>query len=640
MAEIFKNKIIFLSLGLILVVSFILMRSSSLLESATMDELAHIPAGYSYVKFLDYRLNPEHPPLLKVISALPLLFLNLNFPVNSDAWQKNVNGQWDVGREFLYESYNDADLIVQLSRIGPMLLTLFLAVLIFIWSKEIIGIKWALIPTILFALSPNTLAHGHYVTTDIAAAFGFLLALYFFVKFLYFQSKKSLIYAGIAFGIAQLLKFSTFLLIIYFTFFIFIFWFVNVKGLFKYKFKILLNYLWRLILIFLIGYVFIVYPVYFVLTLNYPQAKQIFDTEFILTSFAGGPTPEGKICNPIRCLADLDIWMAKNKILRPFAHYFLGVLMVMQRSSGGNTAYFMGEVGASGWHSYFPTVYLLKEPIPFLIMLLIALLIWLKNVFLNFRKGIKYAYEKILNYINVNFDKFAMIGFVAVYWTSSIISPLNIGFRHLFPVIPFIYILTIASLKNWFEPKIDLESLSFLTKLKSVFSFFVKNLAKYLFLFILLIWFVLESFFAWPYFISYFNEFGGGVKNGYKYVVDSNYDWGQDLLRLKEFVLKNNIDKIAVDYFGGGNPKYYLGDKVEYWWSKRGNPKDYGINWLAVSVNTLQGAMGKTRPGFIRDPEDEYPWLKQIKPYSNKRGELPLYDFRAGTSIFIYKLNQ
>ena len=95
-------------------------------DSAVMDELAHIPAGYSYVKFLEYRLNPEHPPLIKALSALPLLFQDLNFPADGDAWQNQVNAQWEIGKEFLYNSGNDADKIILYSRLVPMLLLLLL----------------------------------------------------------------------------------------------------------------------------------------------------------------------------------------------------------------------------------------------------------------------------------------------------------------------------------------------------------------------------------------------------------------------------------------------------------------------------------------------------------------------------------
>ena len=141
-------------IGLMVLVSFALMLSASLQESATMDELAHIPAGYGYVKYLDYRLNPEHPPLVKALAALPLLFQKLNFPTDKSAWQKEINGQWEAGTQFLYESGNNANKIIQWSRLMPMLLTLLLIIFIYIWGKELMGRWWALLPAFLFPFPP------------------------------------------------------------------------------------------------------------------------------------------------------------------------------------------------------------------------------------------------------------------------------------------------------------------------------------------------------------------------------------------------------------------------------------------------------------------------------------------------------
>ena len=197
----------------IVAISAFLMFDVSRQESATMDELAHIPAGYSYVKYLDYRLNPEHPPLLKALAALPLLDMNLKFPTDSPKWEKEVNNQWDIGSIFLFQSGNNPDKIVQSARIFPIIITLLTIVLIYLWSRELLGKWWALLPAFLFAASPAVLAHGHYVTTDIAAAFGFLLATYLFTKFLNRRNGLNLILAGVGLGIALLLKFSTVLLI-------------------------------------------------------------------------------------------------------------------------------------------------------------------------------------------------------------------------------------------------------------------------------------------------------------------------------------------------------------------------------------------------------------------------------------------
>ena len=144
----------------------------------------------------------------------------------------------------------------------------------------------------------------------------------------------------------------------------------------------------------------------------------------------------------------------------------------------------------------------------------------------------------------------------------------------------------------------------------------------------LLIWYLVSTLITAPYFLSYFNIISGGLRYGYQHVTDSNYDWGQDLKRLATFVETENINRIAVDYFGGGDAKYYLGEKAEYWWSSKGSPVNENIGWLAVSINTIQQAKGRLADGQRRNPEDEYMWLADpYKPFA-----------RAGTSIFIYKL--
>ncbi|MBI5079418.1 glycosyltransferase family 39 protein [Candidatus Wolfebacteria bacterium] len=610
-------------LCLIIVSSFVLTLNASLRESATMDELAHIPAGYGYVKYLDFRLNPEHPPLVKALTAFPLLFQNLKFPTDKSSWQSDINGQWTAGAQFLYESGNDADKIIKLSRLGPMILTLILIIFIYIWSKELMGRWWALFPSFLFAFSPAVLAHGHYVTTDIGAALGIFIATYYFIKFLFQPSRRHLIFAGLIFGIAQLMKFSAVLLIPFFIFLIVVFYIWKVSHDWRETAPLArlkrfsasgFRYARYLILIFIIGYS-LVYAFYFLFTVNYPVEKQISDTKFILSSFAGGPDANLKICSKLnpRCLADINVWMAGNKIFRPLGEYMLGVLMVMQRSSGGNTGYFLGEVSAGGWWYYFPVVFLLKEPLASLILIGLALLLGVWSVIKRFK--IKDLRLKIFNYLGLHFAEFSMISFTVFYWLYSVKSPLNIGIRHILPTMPFIYILTASALKKWMN-------------YNSINS--KKVLLKSVVIAILAIWYFSEMLFATPYYLSYFNQIGGGTDGGYRYVTDSNYDWGQDLKRLKDWTDKNLPAgrQVAVEYFGGGSPKYYLGEKFEQWQSAKGNPKDYGIEWLAISINNLQSALGKLHPGQQRNPKDEYQWLKNpYEPYA-----------RAGTSIFIYKL--
>jgi hypothetical protein len=386
------------------------------------------------------------------------------------------------------------------------------------------------------------------------------------------------------------------------------------------------KYLGNLILIFLIGYL-LVWIFYIIFTLNYPAEKQKSDTISILTSFGGGPDPQWQKCPPkglgMRCLANIDIWLSSKPILRAIGHYLLGVLMVIQRSSGGNTTYFLGQISGDGKWYYFPIVYLLKESLPVLIFLAIGMFTAAKRIYFSLKERSK---EKFVGYLSENFELFMIISTVIFYWAYSIKSNLNIGFRHILPTLPLIYILASVSFKKWFEKNRNLELSGWLLKI----AIFIKNAfsrsLKLALLLFLMIWLLVEVFISYPYFLSYFNEIGGGVWGGYKHVTDSNYDWGQDLKRLKSYVEKNNIDKIAVDYFGGGDINYYLGDKAVPWWSAKGNPLDQNIKWLAISANTIQSAKAVPDEKFIVHQENTYPWL-ETKPIA-----------RAGTSIFIYKL--
>ena len=103
-------------------------------------------------------------------------------------------------------------------------------------------------------------------------------------------------------------------------------------------------------------------------------------------------------------------------------------------------------------------------------------------------------------------------------------------------------------------------------------------------------------------------------------------DWGQDLKRLTQFVEENKINKIYLNYFGGGSAKYYLGEKFQDWWGDR-NPADLPPHsWLAVSATLLQGGRALPAPGF-NQKTDYYNWLNQYEPVKV-----------IGYSIFVYHL--
>ncbi|MDD3729028.1 MAG: glycosyltransferase family 39 protein [Candidatus Pacebacteria bacterium] len=577
-----KNKTTYIIATILLIFLFFISFTSILEDTLTFDETAHVTAGYSYLIKKDMRVNPEHPPLVKNIAAFPLLFLNLNFPSDSPNWTQEQPPRWwvqfDLANDFIYNSKNNPDKIMLFSRTVMILFLLLLGFLIFHFARKKYGNKAGLISLFLFSFSPTFLAHGRLINTDIGAAFGALLSFYFWLRFFEKPSKKSVLLAGITFGIALSLKFSLVLLIPTFVIITLVYALLQEKPFYQ-----LLKYSLLSFLAGVIGMVFVVFPLYQYHVYNYPPERQARDAEYILETFGN------------RTIVNGIIYSSERPFLRPFAQYFLGLFTAMQRVDGGNTTFFLGEVSSGSFKSYFPTVYFIKETLTFHILTIISLA-------LLFLYILKYRlFQRPIYALREYFAEFSMFVFMTIYWYTSINSNLNIGVRHLLPVFPFAFILVGGAIS-----KVNF-SKSFKILLFALFSFQIYSVIS-----------------IYPHFLAYFNETVTPQK-GHLYVVDSNLDWGQDLKRLKNLLDEKEIDFIYIDYFGGGNLDYYLGEENYKRWEGLNSPHDFPKgNWLAVSLNQLQGGRGIPVKGYDQRT-DYYMWLNKYEP-----------SHVIGYSIFLY----
>ena len=449
-------------------------------------------------------------------------------------------------------------------------------------------------------LIPIFLGHNHYVTTDLGIAAFSVFAFYFFAKYLKTPNWKTTILAGVFLGLAQLAKFSAVLIFPIFglTLLISIFFrkerlpvsFWGSGKIKKFWLQKFYHYAVSFLLVFIICFA-IVWIVYEANIYKMPTEKihQLIDTQLY-----GGA--KNIAANPLHK-------MANNTLLRPYAQYLTGFFMVFGRVEGGNTTYFFGQVTNQSFREYFPIVFLIKEPVPTLLLLLSALAIAiyfiLRNNLADFPKHI---WKNAKNYLSDHIAEISMLLFIALYTYVSITGNLNIGFRHLFPILPFMYILIskeIITLCNRLRGKV-----------RTTYSLIIA---------LLVLWLIAETAFVYPYYLAYFNETIGGSKNGYKYVTDSNVDWGQDLKRLQKFVDENNIDKIRVDYFGGGDVIHYLGDRAVIWHSDSGREP----GWYAISATFLQNSLYYK----ITQGKPDYDWLRERAPCA-----------AVGHSILIYKI--
>ena len=172
--------------------------------SATTDEPTHLAAGYSYWKTRDFRMNPEHPPLAKLLAAMPLLAKPLPLDTTTATWKTADEGTF--GFRFLYS--NDADRLLFWSRIPMILLGALGAAVTYLWARDLFGGPAGLGALMLYAFCPNLLAHGMLVTTDVPLAAFTVLTLYLFWKRGQNPAWMSDAVTGLALGGAMATKFS------------------------------------------------------------------------------------------------------------------------------------------------------------------------------------------------------------------------------------------------------------------------------------------------------------------------------------------------------------------------------------------------------------------------------------------------
>jgi hypothetical protein len=178
-------------------------------DSATFDETAHIAAGVAYAERGDFRLNPEHPPLVKYLSGSALVLTGRGgLDYGSTAW--DGADPWTLGRQILRQ--RPAERLVR-ARLPVLALGVVLLLAVYGFTREMHGQGPALLALALAATCPTLLAHARLVTTDLAAALGATLTLWAAWRWLRAPSWRRLVLVGIALGTALLSKYSCVLLV-------------------------------------------------------------------------------------------------------------------------------------------------------------------------------------------------------------------------------------------------------------------------------------------------------------------------------------------------------------------------------------------------------------------------------------------
>ena len=473
-------------------------------QSLTWDEDDHIFAGYESWKTHDFGLNPEHPPLVKLLATLPLLPLHLNTPPLQNRFFKTES--YLDGRQLLFHNgpadgnRYSAETLVFRARLPTLLFTLAAALLVFFAAREMFNLRAGLLALTLFCFEPNLLAHGAYVTTDMAASCTIFATIYFLWRYVQRPTPARLAVTGLAAGLALAAKHSTVLLAPMLVLLLAGELLVRALSLRRPRDprqttlpRTALHYAAALAVITLIG-VLILWAFY---GFRYAARPAPLALSPSLTDYVG----------PLAGIEARGLLFAAHFHLLPES-YLYGLADV-RKMANDMPSFFLGRVYRHGVWYYFPVVFLIKSTLAFLAALAFTLFAIARGYIRNARA------------------LWFLIAPPALYFAVAMSSHLNIGARHILLVWVFGCALAGAGLssliehhRRWLYPVAALLLLHAATTLH-----------------------------ASPNYIAYANEAWGGPTHTYRYLSDSNTDWGQQLLATSAYLRDHHITHCTFAYF-------------------------------------------------------------------------------------------
>jgi len=569
--------------GLLLLYCFMAV-SAITQKSTTYDEIAHLTLGYLYWTQPSNHLQPQDGILAQAWAALPLLLDHLQVPQEAGFW-----GQYF---RFFYSMGNNLSEMLFQARSMISLLGAVLGALIFFWSRELFGVRGGFVSLLLFVFCPTMLANGALVTADMAAALCFFAATFSFWKLSHTASWRNLLFSILALCCLALAKMSAILILpIYFL--ILLVRFFSTRPL---EFQLFTNKIlgdrfsragiWSFLLVLhLIGVVGILWLAY---DFQYHSWDQEAARNQILSS------PDFSFWSGTGMKASILENINEASLLPPA--YLEGLSFTLQ-SSELRGAFLCGSYSDEGWWWFFPFAFLVKTPIASLFLfffsfLALALWKWFPNGWMAPKSKAPWCPNL--------YDLSPLLILGGVYGMACLTSHLDIGFRHLMPIYPVLFVLAGANV-FWLLGK------------KPVFKIALA---------ILLIGTMTESLSVWPNYLAFFNQFVGGPRNGYKYLVDSSLDWGQDLPGLRQWLEKNvpaaSGTPVYLSYFGTGDPRFYgINALLLPCIFDVGSPQTFPLQGgvYCLSASMLQGVYLRFHPPWT--PADET-WYGQVQAEINR----------------------
>ena len=466
-------------------------------NSFTWDEDDHIYSGYMSWKHADFGLNPEHPPLVKLVAALPLLHLPVKMPALQNRFFK-LEG-FLGGKEFFFN--NDADGMLFRARMAVSLFAVLLALLVFLAAKEMFGVWAGFIALALLVFDPNFLSHGAVVGTDMGLSCFLFASIYAFYRYVKAPSPWRLLLAGLATGLAISSKHTAIL----------VFPMLALLALCEFlrpqnaadstprppKGNHALRLTAALVLVTIIS-VTVLWAFY---GFRYePRANHLPMSPTYSQFVHSMPRPH-------------DVWLLSTAgRFHLLPESYLYGLADVRNMSDFYTSFALGKIYPQGVWFYFPLAFAIKSTLSFLILLLLT--IWAIA-------ARKLAARREILFLTIPPSFYLLVAMVA---------GMNIGFRHILPMYPFLIVLIGGAAWS-------------LIQTNRRWAYAVAAL---------LIFHAVSGARTFPAYMAYANELWGGPTQTYKYLTDSNVDWAQQLKATKRYLDHRGLKSCWFVYFGEG----------------------------------------------------------------------------------------
>jgi hypothetical protein len=277
--------------------------------------------------------------------------------------------------------------------------------------------------------------------------------------------------------------------------------------------------------------------------------------------------------------------LSEGGIPLPAPTFLRGLPGIWRRVARGTPTYLLGRVSDTGWWYYFPALFLLKTPLPTLVLLGLGLV-----------SAARRWRERALWWIPAAF-----------YLLVASASTLQIGYRYILPVLLFSIPLAAGAVSVWSRGRLARVGLA-----------------------LLLIWGTVEAAQVFPHHLSYANELGGGTDNSWRIFADMNVDWGQDLVALERYLADHPAEDVRLAYFGSAYPAAYGVDTpLLPSFSRNLFGADVaGFNALSPPPGTYAISATSLHLGLIYRGQDIYAFFRDRTP-----------DARVGRSILIYHVD-